>query len=218
MIGIVAFLVPMSINWHNASKVQEVIEQFNDDITLVEADEKSPLDMLLEASLQYNEALFSGGEQRIKDIFEFTGESIDLREYGFENNMFGYINIPKINITLGIYLGASIDNMNMGAVHLDQTSLPIGGQSTNAVIAGHRGNGRYGDMFRNIQKLDYDDYVYITNPWEQLTYKVVDIFTIDPKDIDKILVQEGKDMITLVSCHPYGSSKYRYIIYCERVY
>ena len=133
------------------------------------------------------------------------------------NGIMGYIRIPAIDVELPIYLGATYDNMAAGAVHLSQTSLPIGSMNTNCVIAAHR--GWYGaPYFRYIDVLKIGDEVTITNLWETLTYKVSEVKIIDPDDVDEILIQPGRELLTLVTCHPYASGGlYRYIVYCERV-
>lgn len=100
---------------------------------------------------------------------------------------------------------------------MGQTSIPIGTTNTNSIIAGHRG-WNTGSFFRHIEKMKVGDYVYITNPWETLRYKVTSIDIVLPYDTDKIKIQDGKDMITLLTCHPYLShgNKYRYLVFCER--
>ena len=73
-------------------------------------------------------------------------------------------------------------------------------------------------FFRHIELLEIGDEVMITNLWETLNYTVSEITVIEPNDIDKILIQPGRDMVTLLTCHPYGSGgRYRYVVYCERV-
>ena len=71
-------------------------------------------------------------------------------------------------------------------------------------------------MFRNIQKLKIGDDIKITNQWEELIYKVCDIKIIDSDDIDSILIQENRDLITLITCHPYRENYQRYVVYAER--
>ncbi len=94
--------------------------------------------------------------------------------------------------------------------------VPIGGVNTNCVIAGHR--GWYGaDYFRHIDRLQAGDMVTITNLWETLTYTVVDIQIIQPHEAEKIKIQPGRDLLTLITCHPYASGgRQRLVIYCER--
>lgn len=121
-----------------------------------------------------------------------------------------------MKVTLPLYIGASELNMSLGAAVLSETSMPIGGENTNCVISGHRGYSG-APYFRDIENLKIGSKVYITNPWDTLMYKVVKIDVINPDDVSSILIQEGKDMITLLTCHPYMShGKYRYVVYCER--
>ncbi|MDF2513024.1 MAG: LPXTG-site transpeptidase (sortase) family protein [Herbinix sp.] len=170
---------------------------------------------LLVRIIEYNEKLYVEGQKDLIDPFSYEVSSIDLSEYGIEDDMFGYIEVPKLNVVLGIYLGATSENMSKGAVHLTQTSIPIGGEDTNAVIAAHRGS-RYGEMFQHIEQLEIGDEVKITNAWETLTYRVTSIEIIAPNEIDKVLIQEGRDMVTLLSCNPYGKNTQRYVVYCDR--
>lgn len=99
---------------------------------------------------------------------------------------------------------------------LGNTSAPIGGVNTNCVIAGHR--GWYGaDYFRHIDRLQAGDMVTITNLWETLTYAVVDVKIIQPDQVDKIKIQPGRNLLTLITCHPYASGgRQRLVVYCER--
>ena len=84
------------------------------------------------------------------------------------------------------------------------------------MIGGHRGY-QGAEYFLHVPDLIPGDEVIITNLWETLTYVVVDKTIIDPYAVDEILIQEGKDMVTLMTCHPYASGgKQRYLIYCER--
>ena len=175
-----------------------------------------PYQKLLDAMKEYNEQIYREKQTDLCDAWAYQEPSFDLTEYGIEDGVIGVISIPKLDIEMPIYLGATYDNMAKGAAHLSQTSLPIGGENTNCVIAGHRGwNGA--DYFRYITSLEPGDTVTITNLWEELTYTVSEIKIIDPNDVDEILIQDGKDILTLLTCHPYGSGgKYRLVIYCER--
>lgn len=121
-----------------------------------------------------------------------------------------------MEVSVPLYVGATEENMARGAAVLGETSLPIGGSNTNCVVAGHRGyNGI--PYFREIEKLGLGDEVIVTNTWEQLTYEVTEIKVIEPNELDAVLIQEGKDMLTLVTCHPYrGHARYRYLVYCTR--
>jgi sortase A len=142
--------------------------------------------------------------------------ALDLSKYGIKNNIYGYIAIEKIHLKMAIYLGASDYNMSLGAVHVAQTSIPYGGKNTNAVIAGHCGYGGC-DYFRNIENLEQGDIVKIATPFGLKTYTVTEKAVIEPSDLEKIKIQKEKDMITLFTCYPYPTSRYRMCVYCTAV-
>lgn len=102
-----------------------------------------------------------------------------------------------------------------GAAHLTQTSYPIGGENTNCVLAAHRGYYK-APMLREVERLQIGDTVYLQNFRETLTYTVSELRIIDPSDVDALLIQPGRDLLTLVTCHPLGSNRQRYVVYCER--
>ena len=104
--------------------------------------------------------------------------------------------------------------MAKGAAHLSQTSLPIGGDSTNCVLAAHRGYAK-AEMFRYLDRLKYGDKIYFTNLWETRCYRVKEVKIILPDETDQILIQKGRDMITLITCNPYRHNYQRMVVYCE---
>ena len=171
---------------------------------------------LWDAMTSYNKELWSEKQSGLCDPWSYTQPSFTLGDFGREDEVFAVISIPAIDLSMPIYLGATDAHLTAGAAQLSQTSLPIGGNNTNCVIAGHRGyNGAA--YFRNITELQPGDVIQITNLWETLTYTVKTTDIIEPYDVEKILIQEGKDMITLLTCHPYASGgKQRYVVYCER--
>ena len=153
----------------------------------------------------------------LDNLPSYQQPSFTLGEYGLEEEVFGVISIPALDLEMPLYLGATSAHMAKGAAHLSQTSLPIGGMNTNCVIAGHRGyNGAA--YFRYVTELKPGDEVIITNLWETMTYVVTDTQIIKPNEVDQILIQEGRDMITLLTCHPYASGgKQRFLVFCDRV-
>lgn len=172
---------------------------------------------LWDAMVSYNDVIWEEKQAGLCDPWAYQQPSFTLGEYGLEEEVFGVISIPALDLEMPLYLGATASHMAEGAAHLSQTSLPIGGRNTNCVIAGHRGwNGA--DYFRYITELQPGDEVMITNLWETLTYRVTDTRIIMPNEVEQILIQEGRDMITLLTCHPYASGgKQRFLIFCDRV-
>ena len=139
-----------------------------------------------------------------------------LSDYGIDSDILGYITIPAIDIKLPIYNGASTENMAKGAAYLAHTSLPVGGENTNCVIAAHT---RYKSiyMFKRITELNVGDKIYITNFWETLVYQVVETKVIDPNDSQNIYIKANRSLITLSTCHPYPDNYQRYLVYAELV-
>ncbi len=164
----------------------------------------------------YNIDLYENGQSAYGDPFVFADSSIDLNSYGIDDGLIGVLVAPDISLNLPIYLGASEHNMEKGAAQLNRTSMPIGGKNTNCVIAGHRGMISQ-TMFDNIVNLKVGDSVSVKNYWETLNYKVRETKIIDPMDTNQLLIEEGKDILTLITCHPYGSNAKRYLVICERV-
>lgn len=171
---------------------------------------------LYEAMREYNEGIYAEKQKGLSDPLAYEEAGIDLAAYGSEDGVAAVLSIPAIELAMPVYLGASYDNMAAGAAVLGQTSLPIGGEDTNCVIAGHRGwNGAA--YFLNIDQLKEGDEVQLINLWETLNYTVAEIRIIEPNDVKQIFIQEGRELLTLMSCHPYASGgKYRYLVFCER--
>ena len=167
--------------------------------------------------VRYNETIYTQGQAGLSCAYDYQKPSFRLTDYGLADEVFGVISIPAMELEMPIFLGATEQHMADGAAHLSQTSLPIGGENTNCVIAGHRGyNGA--SYFRYIGKLKVGDLVSVTNLWETLTYRVCEIKIIEPHDVTEILIQPGRELLTLLTCHPYASGgRQRYVVYCERV-
>lgn len=163
----------------------------------------------------YNATIYAEGQQNLSCEYAYEKPSFNLKDYGLEDEIFGVISIPKLELEMPIYLGATYQHLADGAAHLSQTSIPLGGENTNSVIAGHRGWGG-ASYFRYITKLEVGDEVIITNLWETTTYEVVEIQIIMPNEVEKILIQPGRELVTLMTCHPYASGgRQRYLVICE---
>ena len=171
---------------------------------------------LLAALQEYNRQLYAEQQSSLIDLEACETPAADLTAYGIEDEIIGVLEIPAMKLAMPVYLGASDAHLAAGAAVLGNTSAPIGGDGTNCVIAGHRG-WKGADYFRHIDKLAVGDTVMLTNLWETLTYTVADIQIIQPHEVDKIKIQQGRDLLTLLTCHPYASGgRERYVVYCER--
>ena len=171
---------------------------------------------LLTALQDYNRQLYVEKQCNLTDLEACEEPASDLTAYGIEDEIIGVLEIPAMELTMPVYLGASDAHLAAGEAVLGNTSAPIGGDNTNCVIAGHRG-WKGADYFRHIDRLQAGDTVTLTNPWETLTYTVTDIQIIQPHEVEKIKIQQGRDLLTLLTCHPYASGgRERYVVYCVR--
>ncbi len=171
---------------------------------------------LLAALQEYNRQLYAEKQCNLIDLEACEEPAADLTAYGIDDEIIGVLEISAMELTMPVYLGASEAHLAAGAAVLGNTSAPIGGNNTNCVIAGHRG-WRGADYFQHIDKLAVGDTVKLTNLWETLTYTVADIQIIQPHQIERIKIQQGRDLLTLLTCHPYASGgRQRYVVYCER--
>lgn len=132
------------------------------------------------------------------------------------SDVMGYITIEKIGVQLPIYHGISTEVLNRAVGHLQGSSLPVGGESTHAVLSAHRGLPS-AKLFSNLDRLEEGDRFTIRVLNRLLTYEVDLISIVEPKDTDQLLVQEGKDYCTLVTCTPYGVNTHRLLVRGVRV-
>ncbi len=182
-----------------------------------EPEESRQYPELWDSMTAYNHQIYADGQSTLSEAGTYQATLFSLTDYGLPDETFGVISIPKLDLKMPLYLGATDENMAKGAAVLSGSSVPIGGSNTNAVIAGHRGWGGAA-YFRYITELSIGDEVVITNLWERLRYRVVGTKIIEPHEIENILIQPGLDMVTLLTCHPYASGgKQRYLVYCQRI-
>ncbi|MGX8832826.1 class C sortase [Amedibacillus sp. YH-ame6] len=206
LLGIITLLYPMVNRW---------IQQNNTDVAIKNYGSDQDYSELYKEFQNYNNDLYNTGQSELKDPFSYEMSDFDLKSMGLYDEVLGYLICDSIDLKLPIYLGASKSNMSKGAALMSKTSIPIGGKNTNAVFASHRDMTTV-TLFNNLTQLNKNDIIKIKILNETLKYHVVGTEIVEPTDISKILIQNDKDMITLVTCHPFGTSKFRYIVYCER--
>ena len=210
LLGFSIFIFPSITNYLYNKKVSKLKDEYEEVVR------NNNFDSLYNLLKKENNDLYKNKQKSfVSQKISYEKALIDLKKYDLDNNIIAFLNIPSIDITLPIYLGASKSNMRLGAVHLTGTTYPIGGDNTNSVIAAHRGFYKT-LMFRHIDKIKKGDKLYIKNFKETLIYKAVDIDIIDSKDINKLVIQNNKDMVTIISCHPYPFNYQRYVVYFER--
>jgi len=216
--GLVLFMYPYIKGEQLESKAEDSIVQF------VEAKKNErenssfsiPYPELFQDMHEYNQHIYNEKQSELKDNFSYAQPSFILADYGVETEAVAVLNIPALELSMPVYLGANDENMAVGAAHMSNTSLPVGGNNTNCVIAGHRGYSG-ADYFRHLDTLKEGDSVQLVTLWSSLDYTVSEIRIIEPYEVEQILIQEGRELLTLLTCHPYASGgRYRYLVICER--
>ena len=164
---------------------------------------------------EYNEVLFNSLTSVSSDKISVLSEESYNEILNIGNGIMGSIEIPSINVNLPIYHGTSDEVLSVGVGHLSGTSLPIGGINTKSILTAHRGLPS-AKLFTRLDELVEGDLFFIRVLNETLAYKVNDIQVIDPEDVAGLEIEEGKDLVSLITCTPYGLNTHRLVVTGER--
>ena len=213
--GIAVFLYPTVSNFLYEKNSSKAITEHSENIAKLSpeiiANEK-------EAVRRYNKSLFKNAIV-LTDPFDSDTYPITDGEYNellaFDDVM-AYIEIPTINVYLPIYHGTDEEVLLIGVGHLENTSLPAGGESTHAVLSAHCGlpSAR---LFTDLHLLEKGGIFHIYVLDEKLIYQVYEIETVEPDDISSLFIREGEDLVTLITCTPYGKNTHRLLVHGRRI-
>ena len=195
-----------------------VSEKYHSDVettytAAIEDTDAAELTAQREAAEQYN-AMLSGAA-----TISEGGASAPPLPYAEQLTVGGvmcYIDIPKINVYLPVQHGTDADTLEKSVGHVVGTSLPVGGSSTHAVLSAHSGMAS-SKLFSDIDKLAVGDTFYIHVLGDTLAYKVDTINTVLPTDTSLLQIEDGKDLVTLVTCTPFGINTHRLLVRGHRV-
>ena len=173
----------------------------------------SEIDAMFDTAQDYNDSL-----HKIILTDPFDAESYGKIGEGYEESLdvdgsglIGYVDIPKINVYLPIYHGTSLDILSKGAGHLEQTSLPIGGEGSHSVISAH--SAFPGETFFDyLTDMEIGDEFYIHVLDRTLKYQVDDISVVLPDDVSKLYIDDERDYVTLLTCTPYSVNTHRLLV------
>lgn len=172
---------------------------------------------LMATANTYNEALYQFSNASIGDAANILSDASYNSILNLTGNgMMGTIEIPSISVNLPIYHGTSDEVLTVGVGHAQGSSLPVGGINTRSILTGHRGlpNAK---LFTRLDELENGDMIYIRICDQILAYQVYLIEVIEPEEVEKVETIENKDLISLVTCTPYGINSHRLVITAERV-
>lgn len=211
LIGTILLLYPTFSDWWNSFHQSRAVTSYIGQVTDLNNEE---YEEMLEEARAYNAQL-----ARTRTDYELTEE--ELERYNAELNVsgtgiMGYVDIPSIKVTLPIYHGTEEAVLQTAVGHIESTSLPVGGANTHCVISGHRGLPR-ARLFTDIDRLVAGDIFTLNVLDEVLTYEVDQILIVEPYDLSCLQIIPGRDLVTLVTCTPYGINTHRLLVRGHRI-
>lgn len=218
LLGLGIMLYPLISNAYIEYKQKSVITNYEETVKEMP---KDTINEELERASEYNKLLI--GTAIVTDPFDPEAQKkleessdyfniLNLDEKG----LMGYVVIPKIDVNLPIYHGTSEEVLQKGVGHLQNTSLPVGGESTHAVLSGHTGLSS-AKLFTDLDKLEEGNIFYIKTLGETFAYEVDRIKIVEPHETSDLLIESDKDYVTLVTCTPYSINTHRLLVRGTRV-
>lgn len=201
--GLMILFYPFVSNIIANRHASEVVRSYENEVRQMEGNQ---LDATKEAARRYNEQLSD-----IISVEEDKNKSIKYLDMVDAGVALGYIVIPKIDVNLPIYSGIDEEVLRRGVGHLEQSSYPLGGESTHCVLTGHRGLPSAA-LFTDLDKLELGDEFYLHVLDEVLAYKVDQIKVVEPNESGDLEIEEGMDYCTLVTCTPYAINTHRLLV------
>ena len=171
----------------------------------------------LQRAREYNALLASGVAQTFSDE-QLEAASADYNELLniSGDGIMAYIDIPLLGVHLPVYHGTDAETLEDGVGHVIGSSLPVGGESTHAVLSGHSGLAAQ-KMFSDLDRLKEGDCFHLHTLGETLAYEVDQIMTVLPSDTAPLAIEDGKDCVTLITCTPFGVNTHRLLVRGSRI-
>ncbi len=212
LVGIGILVYPSLSEYLSELNSSRTTASYDDSVAQMEQER---LDQLLAQAQEYNRQL-AGASAGKAPLSDDNGNPITPESYWDLLNvdstgMMGYIEIPKLNTTIPIYHGTDEAVLQVGVGHLQNTSLPVGGESTHTALSGHRGLPTR-SLFTDLDQLAVGDRFYIKVLNQTLCYTVDQILTVLPTEMEALAIEEGQDYATLITCTPYGINSHRLLV------
>lgn len=217
--GLSLLLYPLVSNEWNSYRQERLISNYDSNVSKMEAEGKIDYDSEWNVANAYNEALLPS---ILPDSFA-VAEASEEEDAGYISSlnlngdgMMGYVEIPKIDVKVPVFHTTEEEVLQKAAGHLEGSSLPVGGPSTHAVISAHRGLPS-ATLFTDLDKLEEGDHFLLRILDDILCYKVDKISVVEPTETESLAVEEGQDLVTLLTCTPYGVNSQRLLVRGHRV-
>ena len=198
---------PTFADWWNSFHQSRAIAGYSEQVSQIDDAE---YEKMLKDAHAYNRELLKKGDGR----FNMTDEERKVYDSLLDvtgTGIMGYVEIPKINVSLPIYHGTDETILQIAVGHIEGSSLPVGGEGTHCVISGHRGLPS-AKLFTDLDQLQEGDIVQITVLDETLTYEIDQIRIVLPNELEDLAIDPKKDYLTMVTCTPYGINSHRMLV------
>lgn len=211
VIGLSLLLYPSFAEYWNSFTSSRAIATYTEQVASIDDDKYT---QLWEEARAYNATLLERANEFLlseEQMAEYL-RLLDVSGLG----IMGYIEVPSIGVSLPIYHGTEDSVLQIAVGHLEWTSLPVGGVNSHCVVSGHRGlpSAR---LFTDLDQVKEGDYFMLHVLDQTLTYEVDQIRIVLPHETDELLIKEGKDLCTMVTCTPYGVNSHRMLVRGHRV-
>ena len=211
VVGLSLMLYPSFSNWWNEAHQSRAIAAYSQEVSKLD---ENRYDELWQQAWEYNRSLVGRENAYLLDDSQKAEYERLLDVSGM--GIMGYIEIPSLKVSLPIYHGTEESVLQVAVGHLEWTSLPVGGESTHCVLSGHRGLPS-AKLFTDLDRLVVGDRFRLGVLDQVLTYEVDQILIVEPQETEALLIEEGKDLCTLVTCTPYGINTHRLLVRGHRV-
>ena len=220
LVGMGLLTYPTAASWVAQYNQSKVTADYSAQVDGARPDAKTQV----EQAHAYNDALSAGAVLEANNHVPTGAGSSKDSSLQYANilkanneGLMARLKIPSISLDLPVYHGTADDTLLKGLGHLEGTSLPVGGEGTRSVITGHRGLAE-ATMFTNLDKVKTGDSLIVEVFGEVLTYRVTSTKVVEPEETEALRVEEGKDLLTLVTCTPLGINTHRILLTGERIY
>ena len=206
LIGLALLLYPAISNYVNTRHQSHAVASYEKDVLKLKPEDYTPI---LQAAQDYNTTLLDNPDRFLQTEEEAAVYQALLNPTN--SGIMGYVEISKIGVKLPIYHGTDESVLQVGAGHVEGTSLPVGGAGTHCAISGHRGLPS-AMLFTDLDKLVVGDTFAIHVLDQVLTYQVDQILVVEPSDLSTLEIDPAKDYCTLITCTPYGVNSHRLML------
>lgn len=211
--GLSLLLYPTISNYWNSFHQTRAIESYSEAVSSLDAAE---CERLLAEAEAHNARLAAGDYKMVLPTDMEAEYNAQLQLPGQTDGVLCSIQIPKVRANLAVYHGTDEGLLQRYVGHVEGSSLPVGGESTHCVLAGHRGlpSAR---LFTDLDQMVEGDLFVLQTLGRQLTYQVDQILIVLPEEVDSLAIVPGEDLCTLVTCTPYGVNSHRLLVRGHRV-